>query len=347
MKDVMTDPDHVDHVGGVEVSDLISATEYLLGQPVLKASCPGGRDRAVFRMFLEDRTVIVSRRDNTKGAAREKRILEHLAPLTPHFPQLLGERAGFLFQTDMGPVSLANTMGALPKAERGDLFEQAIVSVFQYQRQIGRPVAAADVPVLFARAQDRRYFVEGPLRTAEVFGAALTGYDPAAIAAEFLPTDAYFLKWDNRFANAAVSDAGIIGWFDFEDSFLGAGYEDLAWLAADEYHALPFAEIYPSFVRRIEEVHGGAAPLVLRRFHLMSSLLIALRVRRIGRHLWKKGRWYTKQEIDRSDRVGAHPDMMQALLLRGQNFAAMEKETWALTSMYQQIHDQLLAARSE
>ncbi|MBO9397642.1 hypothetical protein J7400_13220 [Shimia sp. R9_2] len=341
----MKDTHSVDRVGGVEVASLISATEKLLGQPVIKASCPGGRDRAVFRMFLEDQTVIVSRRDNTKGAARERRILEHVAPCTDHFPQLIGEHQGFLFQTDMGPVSLANRIGAIRPAEQKALFDDAIVSVFNYQMHIGRPLPQAEVPVLFQDNAKRQYFCDGPIRTASVFGLTLDGYDPDKLAIEFAPTDAFFLKWDNRLANASVAQSGTIGWFDFEDSFVGSGFEDLAWLAADEYHALSFADIYPLFVARIEEYHGLAAPLVLRRFHLMTTLLIALRTRRIGRHLIKRRRWYTRQEIARSDRVGAHPEMVQALLLRGETFAAMEKETWPLVRMFEQIREQLQGAR--
>ena len=342
----MTGTRQVESVSGVEITDLISATETLLGQRVVKASCPGGRDRAIFRVYLEDQTVIVSRRKNTKGAARERRILEHVAPCTDHFPQLIGEHESFLFQTDMGSLSLANQIGALGLAEQKALFDEAIVSVFNYQLHIGRPVPEAEVPVLFQDNAKRVYFCDGPIRTAHVFGLTLDGYDPEKLAIEFAPTDAFFLKWDNRLANASVAPSGHIGWFDFEDSFLGSGFEDLAWLAADEYHALSFEDIYPLFVARIEEFHGLAAPIVLRRFHLMTTLLIALRTRRIGRHLAKRRRWYTREEIEKSDRVGAHPVMTQALLERGMAFAELEKETAPLQPMFAQIKDQLLKARA-
>lgn len=341
----MTGTQKEQKAGGVEITDLISATEKLLGQRVIKASCPGGRDRAVFRMYFEDQTVIVSRRKNTKGAARERRILEYVAPCTDHFPQLIGEHEGFLFQTDMGPVSLASRIGSLELAQQKTLFDEAIVSVFNYQMHVGRPLPEAEVPVLFQNNAKREYFCDGPFRTAEVFGLTLDGYEPDKLAVEFSPTDAFFLKWDNRLANASVAPCGTIGWFDFEDSFVGSGFEDLSWLAADEYHALSFEDIYPLFVARIEEFHGLAAPIVLRRFHLMTTLLIAMRARRIGRHLAKRRRWYTRKEIEKSDRVGAHPVMMQALLQRGMAFAELEAETKPLQPMFAQIGTQLLQAR--
>ncbi|MBO9475682.1 hypothetical protein J7413_19245 [Shimia sp. R10_1] len=332
-------------VAGVSVSELITATETHFGVPVIRASCPGGRDRAIFRVHLEDRTLIASRRRNTKGAAREKRILEYVAPCTDHFPQLIGEQNGFLFQTDMGSISLASKLSALKPSEALKIFDQAIVSVFNYQLEIGRPLPEAKVPVLFAKPEKRKYFCDGPIRTAEVFGVPLSGFEPDSVSKEFNPTDASFLKWDNRVANASVATEGTIGWFDFEDSFVGAGFEDLAWIAADEFHAFAFSDIYPLFAKRIEEFHGLAASVVLRRFNLMTTLLIALRTRRIGRHLLKRGRWYTRQEIEHSDRVGAHPTMLKALLLRGMHFAELEKETLPLVQMFDRILDQLSEAR--
>lgn len=335
----------VAEVAGVSVDHVINVVEATLGETVIKVACPGGRDRAVFRIYTGTQTVIASCRDYENGAKREARILKHLAPLTDHFPQIIADRDGILVQTDMGDVTVAQDMRNTDTAGRIELMDRAISSVFGYQMDIGHPFPQAEVPVLFEHRKDLGYFVDGPWRTAGVFGVRLPNYDRDAVARHFLPTNACFLKWDNRFANAALSPNGTMGWFDFEDSCLGAGYEDLAWLAADEYPALAFDQIYPLFERQVREHHGIAADMILRRFHIMTTLLIALRTRRIGRHLSKKGKWFTLDEIYRSDRVGAHPTMMQALLKRGQAFAELERETKPLVVMFQDIEARLAGAR--
>ncbi|MCG7492346.1 hypothetical protein [Thalassobius sp. Cn5-15] len=340
------DPETVTEVSGVSVDLVVSVVEDTLGETVTKVTCPGGRDRAIFRVYTDTQSVIASRRDYANGAKREARILEHLAPLTDHFPQILANRDDILVQTDMGDVTLAQDMRKTDTAGRIDLMDRAISSVFGYQMDIGHPFPQAEVPVLFEHRKELGYFVDGPWRTAGVFGVRLPNYDRNAVAAHFLPSNACFLKWDNRFANAALSPKGAVGWFDFEDSCLGAGYEDLAWLAADEFPALSFDKIYPLFDRQIRDYHGIAGDMILRRFHIMTTLLISLRTRRIGRHLSKKGKWYTLDEIYRSDRVGAHPSMMQALLKRGKAFAALERETKPLVVMFEDIEARLAGAKS-
>jgi hypothetical protein len=328
-------------VAGVDIAELVQTVETALGQPVSKVACPGGRDRAIFRVYMGADSVIVSKRSYAKGAALERRILDHLAPLTNHFPQILADLDGFLIQTDMGVTSLAQSMQNADHAGKLDLFNRAIQSVFSYQMDIGHPFPETEILPLHMKPDDLDYFLQGPLRTGAVFGARMPGFDWETLRIHFQPTDACFVKWDNRVANAALSANGTIGWFDFEDSRLGAGYEDLAWLAADEFPALSFDDIYPLLEAEIAMHHGLAAPIVLRRFHIMSCLLIAMRARRIGRHLQKKGKWYTLAEINRSDRVGAHPDLVRALLKRGQAFAMLEPETKPLKVMFQDIENSL------
>lgn len=327
-------------------AQVVAAVEHLTGEPVAKLTCPGGRDRDIYRAYLPGRSVIVSKRDYQSGKAREQAILRSLAPKTRHFAQYIGlSDDGYLVQSDMGVERLGAVLMRQSRPQRKARFARALASITAYQTAIGEVPQDVGLRVLFSDPDRRRYFAEGPMRTAAHFRVPIPGYDPDAIQNWLAPSRAAFVKWDCRAANAAVAEDGTIGWFDFEDAGQGHAVWDLAWLACDEYLPLTDAEILPICRNAIRHQFGDQdAAAENARFDVFSALIIALRVRKIARHVAKRKRWFTLAEIDKSDRVGAHPALLANLLDRGALAAARHRDTACLTPMFQTIKARLMAA---
>ena len=311
--------------------------EGITGETVTRMTSPGGRDREIYRAYLPTRSVIVSKRSYQTGRAREKDILRVLSPKTHRFAQFVGEADGYLVQSDMGVRRLGAVLIRQSVEDRIATFEAALASILDYQSAIGPVPEDLGLRVYFEEPDDRRYFAQGPMRTAAHFGVPIPGFDEAAIYDWLEPSREAFIKWDCRAANASVDADGTIGWFDFEDSGQGHGCIDLAWLACDEYLPLSFDQAYPVAKRLILAHYGARGAEVLQRFHIMATMVAALRARKIGRHVTKHGKWFTLKEIDRSDRVGAHPELLRGLLERGARFAALEADTQPLAPMFETI----------
>jgi hypothetical protein len=309
----------------------------------LRVEQPGGRLRRSVRLFLEDRSVIVTKRRAPARARLEAEVLQVLADQGAPVPGLLGFDGVWLIQEDLGSSRLSQALAAMHEAEAEGLLENAIAGLAAAQ-QAGRE-----------RGLDRQVVAIG--KNADWIATLATIHrrigEQLQLSAPTLPTDRLvaqlrpqrpaFIKWDARPANAAIRADGAVAWFDWEHCGCRHPLDDVVWLLCDEYTPdLPKAEeqligrILPWFL------NGSAQDVAYDYLMTFGVLHGAMRLSLI---LTEKadGPWWDPARCLDLDSVGVTLEMALRLCRRSARWAARGSLTPELGNWFEEVAERLAA----
>jgi hypothetical protein len=309
----------------------------------LRVEQPGGRLRRSVRLFLEDRSVIVTKRRAPARARLEAEVLQVLADQGAPVPGLLGFDGVWLIQEDLGSSRLSQALAAMHEAEAEGLLENAIAGLAAAQ-QAGRE-----------RGLDRQVVAIG--KNADWIATLATIHrrigEQLQLSAPALPTDRLvaqlrpqrpaFIKWDARPANAAIRADGAVAWFDWEHCGCRHPLDDVVWLLCDEYTPdLPKAEerligrILPWFL------NGSAQDVAYDYLMTFGVLHGAMRLSLI---LTEKadGPWWDPARCLDLDSVGVTLEMALRLCRRSARWAARGSLTPELGNWFEEVAERLAA----
>ena len=330
-------------IGEEKIAQLVTQFSAVLQQPIRKVTRPGGADRPIYRVYTDERTVIVAERADTDAAAKERAILTRLAPLTNRVPSVLAYEDGLTYLSDCGTERLSVAIYRAQGEDRLNLALHAIDALGEMHH------AAAQIDwsdMLDPLGADRawiRHFARGPDRLAQMLGLDLPRGDVDALQALLTVETPRFVKWDSRMANATLSSSGRVHWIDFELAGLRHGIEDYAWMVCDEVFPLNLAEHFPALRNRILAGHPEATPDTGKIFEVFATLHASLRLRVIVNELKEKS-WTAQRDILAWDLVGADPYMAERLARNGGYLARLNPETEAFAPLFDTIEQKFRAA---
>ena len=308
------------------VDDLCARIERVMGKRLLKLTRPGGSDRPIYRAYFRDGSVIVSHREDGEEAERERAVLARLGTLSSSVPRLLAIEDGLTYQSDGGQDRLNIRLHLAEPDEQLALIDKALGGIVDYQRAArGCKLPDLVAPIGTDRAWIR-HFARGPQRQAGLLGLPEPALDVGALQSALEVEAPSFVKWDCRAANAALNGQDRLCWFDFEHCGLRHGVEDFAWLICDEAFPQLLSRIYPRIERLIRQSWGTEGEAALRMFDIFGALQASFRLRVVLQEIHKKS-WTARQDILKTDLVGADPFMAERLAENGAFLAQRHVET--------------------
>ena len=283
------------------------------GEPVEAITAPGGRRRDSVRLHFLDRTVIASHRRSEARRLREEHLLETLSAHGAPVPEYLGSHEGLIFQSDAGRDRLTAALTESP-ADTAFAAIRALEALRGAAERAGLNETLA--PAGLEPSWLRR-FAKSPLRLSERLGIESPDYRPGVVIRALTTKERRFFKWDARPGNGALSERGVI-WFDWEQSGLREGIEDIAILAADEFWPLS-----PDTTLEIAREAGVTVTPMLTRY---ATFQAASRLALIFSQKEEAG-WVELDASIHYDYIGAHPDLVTRLAEHGANWAAKDDAT--------------------
>lgn len=287
-------------------SDIAKQIEAFFGERVINMTAPGGKQRGSYRVNFKTWSMIVSSRKNLGRTNLEARVLEQLQDHTDCSAGFLGLDDNLLFQADVGNERLSQKIQTLGATEREDLADKAVAALFDIQSAARKTPLKSELPQLGASMEWVEAFVNGIGDLSRTLRVDPVAYDSLSIC-EFIGTPAVeFVKWDCRSGNAAIDDAGVVRWFDFEYSGIRHGAEDFAWLIADEIWP-----VGPETMIRIVKDHfdqrlGRRWDDYRSYLEVYSTLHAIQRLLQIV-NIARESGWISERKAVQHDEVGANP----------------------------------------
>ncbi len=315
-----------DDIHPLQTDDLVALIEAFFGERVTQISRPGGPRRAVYRVWLGNRTIIASYRRDAQAAELERLIQRRLAPLCDRVPTYLGNRDGFTFQSDAGADRLNLRINATRGAARLALARQAVQSLVEIQHAAAATDLARRMQPIDMTPEWCERFATGPIRLANMTGMRVPEYDARAVQARITPDKLRFTKSDCRAGNGALDATDRLRWFDFELSGLRHGAEDLAWLAADEIWPVTMPEMHAIVAETVATNEPDDSGDYMDMFEVYTTLQISRRLRLILAEA-RSGGWVPQTRSVKYDYVGADPKLGARLADKGAWLAARNPMT--------------------
>ena len=200
----------------------------------LRVEQPGGRLRRSVRLFLEDRSVIVTKRRAPARARLEAEVLQALSDQGAPVPRLLCFDGVWLIQEDLGSSRLSQALAAMHEADAEGLLENAIAGLAAAQ-QAGRERGLdREVVAIGKNAEWIATLATIHRRIGEQLQLSVPALPTDRLVAQLRPQRPAFIKWDARPANAAIRADGAVAWFDWEHCGCRHPLDDVVWLLCDE-----------------------------------------------------------------------------------------------------------------
>lgn len=263
----------------------IAACEKLLDATPTKAE-RAGRGHTSMRVFLDERTVIATRRESPERAGLEAEVLRALHEKGAAVPRILTFDGTWLIQEDLGPNTLSRALAAADEGECENLLDSALESL----HRIHMAGSEAGLPERVYKIGSKPDWLPGLIGTPARLGASLDipapGLSETALLRLLTLPPSAFVKWDARPDNAAVRPDGAIAWFDWEHCGCRHRLDDMAWLLGDETvpeHPALEARLLDKHLKPFDEGGYPETPDTYLRcfgtFHLCVRLSILFRHR--------------------------------------------------------------------
>ena len=309
----------------------------------LRVEQPGGRLRRSVRLFLEDRSVIVTKRRAPARARLEAEVLQALSDQGAPVPRLLCFDGVWLIQEDLGSSRLSQALAAMHEADAEGLLENAIAGLAAAQ-QAGRERGLdREVVAIGKNAEWIATLATIHRRIGEQLQLSVPALPTDRLVAQLRPQRPAFIKWDARPANAAIRADGAVAWFDWEHCGCRHPLDDVVWLLCDEYTPdLPKVEerligrILPWFL------NGSAQDVAYDYLMTFGALHGAMRLSLI---LTEKadGPWWDPARCLDLDSVGVTSEMALRLCRRSARWAARGSLTPELGNWFEEVAERLAA----
>lgn len=322
-------------------ADIAEAAEAHFKQEVLQISAPGGELRASVRVAFANATVIATQRPEARGFDMEVNVLQRLSAVGAPVPRYLGQRNGVLFQEDAGRARLSVQLATLPAERRLEIAEAAFESLWELKAKAAETGLEAELPILAMNQAWLTLFCNMPATLSKSLGVPVPALDIEGLGRIVVQTPKSFVKWDARPGNAALSADGRVLWFDWEHAGRRAGPEDFAFLAGDEFWPLGAELTLGLFTRTAPQASKAGFQQTLRFLTCFTTLQIVQRMDLIRQRLHRKG-WADAKTALRYDRVGATPNILRKLALRGSDWASRDPVLKPLEAWFPQAADAML-----
>lgn len=323
-----------DHIAPERISEL---SELHFGEPVVRITAPGGKKRDSVRVHFKDRSVIASYRQRPSRLAREILVLEKLHGAGAPVPEYLGRQGALLFQSDVGSGRLSSEMYRQDRAGQIRVAEAAFDSLWTIKRAAKETGLTDELPHVGNTAVFVSRFSTTAKRIAKSLDIDAPQADWGALSRAVVPVPRHFVKWDARSGNAAMSNGGVVNWFDWEHAGRRHGIEDFGFLIADEFWPLPADDSLQAFATTCPGKSEALLPHLIR----FSALQAIERIRLIQREVFKRG-WGNFKHAQRYDRMGAAPELLESVARHADELAAMDPLTKPLSGWCSQAADALL-----
>lgn len=191
--------------------------------------------RESFRIYLQERTVIATHRD--QYGKIEANILQKLSDAGAPVPQFIAFQDGWLVQEDIGSEQLYKLAQKTDIETARHWLEKGLISLAKIQliakeQGINKYVEELG-PIPPKRREYHTSLVTTPERIAELLGLTLPEWDSQSLVdlIESLPW--CFCKWDAHPVNGAVTDNNV-AWFDWITFGGRSPLDDIAWLFCND-----------------------------------------------------------------------------------------------------------------
>ena len=318
--------------------DAAAVCARLLGSRVTGWEAPGGGRQSV-RLYLQQGTVIATRRRRANRAALEIEVLRALHAHGAPVPRVLAAGDGWLIQDDLGPRRLS----AVVQGAGAPTWLERAIDGLHAVHEAGRRACLADsvVPIGASNGWLQANVLAAPEKVGRILNLLPPPLDGQKLDLLLSPRTRAFIKWDARPGNAAARDDDTVAWFDWEHCGARCALDDLVWLLADEYVDLsPEAEdaILKRHLDRFVDDRSVAEKLAY--VHTFGSFHLCVR---LGLILAYKGTglWWDPALCLKQDKVGVTKDAALRICERGVRWSARARETAPLAPWFGEIAYQL------
>ena len=321
--------------------DARRACERLLDARVRGTEPPGGRRRKSVRAFLEDRSVIVTRRKHRARADLEVRVLRELHARRASVPEVLAFDGTWMVQEDLGERRLSQALAGAAEAESEEWLTAALDSLARIH-QAGRAAGLeARVPRIGTKAEWLLTLVETPRRLGDHLSLPAPDLPVPELMDRLEFRRPRFIKWDARPGNAATLEDGSVAWFDWEHCGSRNGLEDMAWLLGDEY-VPDRAGLEDRLIERYLPVFAGETDpddsrgylAIFGTLHMCVRLALILSTK-------GQGPWWEWEYCLKHDKVAVTAAAAQRTCLRAARWAAKLAVTEALVPWLEAVSQRL------
>ena len=320
--------------------DARSAVIGLFGREPDEVEWPGGRSRRTFCVRYDETRYAVSKRGGPGRARLEATILERLQD-TRHTPDLVLCRDEWVVQSWTPGQRLAERLALTPTPA---LVADAAAALARLQR--AGTMAGLDkiAPRIGQKAGWLDRFSGLPASLAENCALPAPTFDGAGIRSILSSAPASFVKWDSRPGNALIDpSSGRAVWIDWEHAGCRVIADDLAWLVCDEWfpddgnlETAAISGFCAEYSNRFDFDFG-------RYLSAFGCLHTMVRINLVLDFQSSHG-WGDRAHLLAKDKIGATPDLLKRLAIRGARWAARYPETDGLTDFFVQLSTSSLAA---
>ncbi|MEP4378565.1 MAG: hypothetical protein ABJ215_10480 [Alphaproteobacteria bacterium] len=314
-----------------------AACERLLDRKATDVDWPASQSRRSVRVYLDDLTVIATRRKRPQRSMLEANVLktlhEHGAPV----PAVHAYDGVWLIQEYLAGERLPHALMDCEPARARDLLSSAAAGLAKIHRIGAETKLHGKVVRLGVADSWLRDLIDTPNRIGEALQAAAPDLDVDGLVNLLRAGEPCFLKWDARPGNAVVQDDGTIGWFDWEHCGARNALDDFAWLLADEYvpNVSGLADI------AVANAPAEMSPAVAREYFLTyATFHTAVRLALVV-HYKDDGDWWDEAMCLAEDKVRVTAAGAYALCARGAEFAIGTDRTAPLVRWFGVIAQRL------
>ncbi|MBT3930726.1 MAG: phosphotransferase [Rhodospirillaceae bacterium] len=321
----------------VFADEAAAACERLLGQKATNVDWPASRSRRSVRVYLEDLTVIATRRKRRERSMLEANVLKTLHEHGAAVPAVHAYDGVWLIQEYLAGERLPHVLVDCDPARAHELLSSAANGLARIHA-IGAETGLHGKVVQLGTADSwLRGLIDTPNRIGEALDVAAPTLDGDGLVARLRVGAPSFLKWDARPGNAVVCEDGSIGWFDWEHCGARNALDDFAWLLADEYvpQVSGLADI------AVANAPADMDPAAAREYFLTyATFHTAVRLALVVHHK-DDGEWWDEDMCLAEDKVRVTAAGAALLCGRGAEFAAGTDRTAPLARWFGAIAERL------
>ena len=215
------------------VDEAIASCERLLGHRPDQAHIHRPDSKSV-RLFLNDTTVIATRRKTPQRAELEVNVLKELRENGAPVPEILAYDGIWLMQEDVGRDRLSRKIYKTWESECERWLELALSSLSRIHSAAAVAGLHERVFKIGAKPDWLRQFINTPQRIGRFLDVPCPKLDHHRLLYTLNVPGRSFVKWDARPANAAARSDWTVSWYDWEHCGCRNRLDDVAWLITDE-----------------------------------------------------------------------------------------------------------------
>ncbi len=273
------------------VDEAIASCERLLGHRPDQAHIHRPDSKSV-RLFLNDTTVIATRRKTPQRAELEVNVLKELRENGAPVPEILAYDGIWLMQEDVGRDRLSRKIYKTWESECERWLELALSSLSRIHSAAAVAGLHERVFKIGAKPDWLRQFINTPQRIGRFLDVPCPKLDHHRLLYTLNVPGRSFVKWDARPANAAARSDWTVSWYDWEHCGCRNRLDDVAWLITDEsVPDWPVAEqrLLENHIKYFDEGNYPGGPYTYLR--VFGSLHMSVRLSILIKGMMRRGEW--------------------------------------------------------